>query len=620
MTDLGLRLRDHFFALAREPDPVAHRRLLAEVDALTAAPLTDLYGLSLSPFPTARFKQLRFIDADRLPARVRDAFARPCPELPGLAAAFVAPEELAYHNFENIVGLDRLFTGVAAAPLRFTQFHKLAPGITTARLDPSPALADRLAQLATLGLFVPPQDASRGGQRFIFHSAELAAALTAAVQADLPAKLLRGFVHVNPVFRCNRFDPGDAPFTSHVDSPYRHRARHHVSKYTLLLYLTPGRGEPLRFARGPVLREISAYTAVIFPQSARHSGSPYLEGRKLFLRTELIFADPRLAEAPAVGELFARACYLGSESIFSPELAARAHAAYDAAAAAHWRGPPDQPTSETYFHKQFRGAHFVTDGHDYWFNSKTITRTDAAALALLDQLNARVTGEPFREACTTEIHQAPGRAWIPALLRAQLHAPPPESVFARLNRHALLPEPEEPDDNMDFPSSPDFHGTFPDDWDAARNPRVLAVYTRARRWALRRIFDAPICVLGKQLFLEPDRFLVDGDKIHILSRDSLGPLHFAGAVFFDPEDFVGVELTLHALQPIVPPMTFHDDGDTLHLCCDLFRNTWMVSQRTDIVPVPRVLPGTDVDPKEGPWHHATGLTREQLTAAEPDES
>ncbi|MCY1060115.1 hypothetical protein [Nannocystis sp. SCPEA4] len=626
MTTFGARIRDQFFALWHDSSgpqgherEAARQRLLAEVDALAADPTTRLQGLSLSFFPTARFKQLRFVEAAQLDDRVRGLFARPCAALPELAAVFVAPEEFSYHCFENIIGLDRLFAGLDAAPIRFSEVRALAPEVTRARFEVSARLGARLAQLDTLGLFVPPRDPSRGGQRFIFHCAELAEALAAALREALPGPLLRGFVHVNPVFRCNRFETGDAAFAAHVDSPYYHRARHHVSKYTLLLYLTPGRGEaPLAFAGGPVIREIEANTAFVFAQGLAHEGRPYVDGRKLFLRTELVFEDPQIEHAPGVAELFARACYLDGESVFSPELADLARQAYDRAAAAHWRGPPERVADERYLHKQFRGVHFVTNGYDYWFQRGTLARAECAALALLDLLNVSLGGKPFRELCATvHARQGDDRAWIAALLREQ--EPPPEPVFAGLNKPALFPEPEERLSSMDFPSSPEFSDPFPEDWDATRSPRVLEVYRRARRWAMRRIFAAPIVMLGKELFLDPDRFVVEGDKIHVLSRESLGPLHFAGAVFFEPADFVGVDVTLDALQPLVPPMSFHETEDTLHLCCDLFRNSWMVSQSRDKVPVPRVLNGTDVDTESAPWLHAAALDLARLRAETGEE-
>ncbi len=632
MTDPGAAIRDQFFALWRErgaasgpPDDeheAALRRLLAA--SHDGAPTTRLQGLALSHAPGGRFRQLRFIAASELDVAVRPAFARPCAALPELAAAFVDPDELSYHSFENIIGLDELFAALGPAPIHLTQLRHLAAGVLGTRLELSAPLAARLAQLDTLGLYVRPFDPARGGQRFIFHSAELAGALTAALRESLPRRLQAGFVHVNPVFRCNRFEPGDPPFATHVDSPYHDRSRHHVSKHTLLIYLSAGSGDggaALRFAAGPTIPTIAAMTAFVFPQQIEHEGRPYLDGRKLFLRTELIYADPRLEHASGVAELFARACYLGTQPGSAPELAALAHHAYDRAAAAHWRGPPEPTAELPYLHKCYRGAHFVTDGHDYWFDRRTLALHECGALALLDLLNAAVDGAPFRQRCrsTVLIRDAADRSWIAALLAAQ--APAEEPAFARLNKQALFPEPEEPLATMDFPGSPDFHDDpFPDDWDATRNPRVLAVYTRARRWALRRIFAAPITALGKQLFLDPARFVVVADKLHILSSERLGPVHFAGASFFSPDDFVGVDVTLDALQPLVPPMSLGVEGDLLHLRCDLFRNSWMVSHRSETVPVPRVLDGRDVDTEASPWLRAAGLDLARLRAeTTPDE-
>lgn len=626
MTDPGERIRDEFLALWRDPDDPrglsadlredARRRLLAEVDALDAAPTTHLQGLALSYFPTARFKLLRLVAAAELDEAVRSRFARPCAALPELAAAFVDPGELSYRSFENILGLDHLFAGLGAAPIEFDRFDPLAAGVVTAGFRVSAPLGARLAQLDALGLYARPFDPSRGGLRFIFHSAELAAALTAALREALPAPMLAGFVHVNPVFRCNRFEPGDAPFAAHVDSPYYDRSRHHVSKYTLLLYLTPGRGDaPLRFTGGPVIREIEAMTAVVFEQRLAHEGQPYVDGRKVFLRSELVFEDHQVEHAPGIAELFASACYLGGESVFAPELAAFAHQAYDRAAAAHWSGPPEPVAEQPFLHKQFRGAQFVTDGYHYWFPRGALALVECAALFLLDLLNAKIGDDPFRKLCrsTVLVRRGHDRGWIAELLRDQ--PPLPEPVFARLNKPALFPEPELPQRGMSFPESPDFApDPFPEDWDATRNPRVIAEYARARRWAMRRIFAAPITMLGTELFLDPARFVVVADKIHVLSSKRLGPVHFAGASFFHDEDFVGVDVTLEALQPLVPPIGFREEGDTLHLSCDLFRNSWMVSHRSEAVPVPRVLDGRDVAPEMSPWLSAAALDRARLRA------
>ena len=227
-------------------------------------------------------------------------------------------------------------------------------------------LRERLLSLDASGLYAPPLNAgSRGGQRFIFHSAELAQALTRAVRGALAETLdlssfvhvnimptaqriassvetldLSSFVHVNPVFRCNRFEPGDRPFTRHVDTPYVHAALQQVSRYTLLLYLTGGEGQPvLDLEGGTCLHHVEPLSVVVFDQALEHEGRPFVDGRKVFLRTELIFQAPKVTAVPALGALFAQATYLTGESVFRPELEAHAKQAYDLAARGPARGP-----------------------------------------------------------------------------------------------------------------------------------------------------------------------------------------------------------------------------------------------------------------------------------------
>ncbi len=614
MANKGEQIRDRFFALDKHASEADQQRLLAEVDGLDTEPTTQLLGLSLSYFPTSRFKQLRFVDAAELDERVRPLFARPCAALPELAAAFVDPEELTFRSFENIIGLDRMFAELGPSPLRFAPPTDLAVGVSRLALHVSEPLRARLEQLERLDLFVrPPNAASRGGTRFIFHAAELANALTAALRETLPESLLAGFVHVNPVFRCNRFDPGDRRFLAHVDSPYFDGARHHVSKYTLLVYLTGGRGDALlRFGDALVIDEITQMTAFVFDQRLEHEGGPYLDNRKLFLRTELIYEDPTIGHAPGIAELFAKACYLDIERLFAPELARFAHAAYDRSSLAHWSGPPDRVDAEPFVHKQFRNAHFVTNGYDFWFRKRDLSLIECAAIALLDMLNAKIDGLSFRKLCESEVlvRTSDDRAWIAQLLRDC--GSPSEPVFARLNKQALFPEPEEPDPRIEFPE-PQEIAPFPKKWEATRSEEVIEALTHSQRYAMKRIFAAPITMLGQEVFLDPARFVVEADKIHVLSSESLDPLHFASFSFYYGQDFIGVDLELDVLQPLVPPILYREDEDTIHLMCDLFRNSWMVSHLAETVPVPRIIEDSyEVRPGSGPWLTAASINRWEL--------
>lgn len=114
--------------------------------------------------------------------------------------------------------------------------------------------------------------------------------------------------------------------------------------------------------------------------------------------------------------------------------------------------------------------------------------------------------------------------------------------------------------------------------------------------------------MGKQVFLDPERFIIRGNKIHVLSDVVLEPAHFAGAEFFVPEDFIDVDVLVDTLQPLTPPIQFHEADGVIHLMCDLFRNSWMVSQRQELVPVPCVNERTTVMPNSSEWLSAAAGT------------
>lgn len=608
---LGRSLRDRYLELSASPeDDEARARFLALVEAFDPEPITQLQGLSLSPCPSVRFRAVRFLEAEHLEPAHRELFARPSASAPHLVAAFVDPEEFSFRTFENIVPLDRLLEGTELA-LALGERAPLGPGraehgYTFSVIAPE-ATRTALQRLDALGLYVPPLNpGSRGGKRFIFHSALLAGALTEAVRAAMPKKMMSGFVHVNPVFRCNRFEPGDDRFLRHVDTPYHDAARDHVSRYTLLIYLTGGRGAPaLRIDDVAELEQIEPMTAVVFDQRHPHEGGPYVGGSKVFLRTELIFEDADVAHEPGIAQLFARACYLSGEALFAPELERYAHEAYDRAAAARWRGletqPPDPP--QPFVHKRFRGVDFVANGYDFWFPPGVLSLEACAALTLLDVLNCKLDGQAFRKLCSAEvlIRDPHDPSWIPGFL-ASVQEPLPEPLFAQLELQGMFPPPEAPDPEMCCP----FHAWH---FEPSRCDEILDLHARAQRFARARIEAAPVQVMGQEIFLDPGQFQIRGNQIHVLTTEALQPVNFAACWNYggSPASYLGVEATLQAPKLLVPPILFHRSEECIHLMFDLFRNAWMVTHQPQRVPVPRILsidPGTAEESGEAPWMDA----------------
>lgn len=593
---MSAELRDRFFTLSTgqaAADEVA--RYLAEVDATDTEPTTTLDGLGVCWHPTARHKAVRFVDAERIDVAVRDLFARPSTAVPQLAAVFVDPRELSFRTFENILPLDRLFED-APLDLELTRPQVLGEGAYAFSLRLPEAGRACLERLDTLNLYVPPLNAdARGGERFIFHSALLADALTAAVPKALPDPLGDGFSHVNPVFRCNRFEPGDTLFHRHLDTPYYDAERRHVSRYTVLVYLTGGSAEPvLDLGGGVALEQIEPFTCVIFDQRHAHEGAPYQDGRKVFLRTELIFTEAEVDHAPEIGALFSKACYLTGESAFAPELARHADACYNRVAAAHWSGLTPGADREPFVHKEFRGVHFVANGYDFWFaKSERLSLAECAALALLDYFNCTLGDRAFRTLCETEVIEADDATWIPAFLHNRQNG----SAVAPFDKSFLFPEPEQPDDSVCCP----FHqfGEF----DASRYGEIVDLYTHAQTFAKAHIMPAPILMLGEDVLLDPEKFVVRGNAVHVLGNESLTPVNFAACwnAGGTPENYIDVAATVDVAHFLVPPITFTEAEGCYHLQFDFFRNSWMVKHRQAKVPVPMIYPGILDDGDPYPW-------------------
>jgi hypothetical protein len=604
---MSIELRDRFFALstgAPVADEVARYR--AQVDAIDPEPAAVLDGLGIAWHPSARHKAVRFVDAERIDPAVRELFARPSEAAPHLAAVFVDPRELSFRTFENIVPLDRLFEG---PPLEVVLAGraKLAKNAFSFALRLSAETRARVERLDGLGLYVPPLNAvSRGGARFIFHSARLAEALTEAVKQAMPRSLLGGFSHVNPVFRCNRFEPGDAKFHRHLDTPYFDAARQQISRYTVLLYLTGGEASPALDIKGrAALDEIEALTCVIFDQAYEHEGAPYRDGRKVFLRTELVFTEPDVRHDPAIAELFSKACYWTGESVFQPELARHADAYYNQVAAAHWSGLGPGAAREPFVHKEFRGVHFVANGHDFWFaRSAALSLAECAAITLLDYFNCKLGDSAFRALCRSEVIEATDAAWIPAFLEGRRGEPEIPAVAA-FDKAALFPAPEEPDGRC----CP-FHCW--ESFDATRNAEIVELYANAQSFAKAHIMPAPILMLGQDVVIDPDRFVIEGDRIHVLGREALAPVNFAACwnAGGSPENYLDVAASVGVLQLLVPPILFAEASGCYHLRFDFFRNSWMVSHQQAAVPVPmiRTLTGEDAEMLDGddqqPWLNA----------------
>lgn len=589
----------------------------------------DISGMNISFHPSTTYMMPRFVeDLDKKMSSPKAARYAQVMNAPRLFAVFVNPADLSYHNFENIVPMDSWFEWKASLDTTQTMDLSLESmkqerenrEIFTCKL--AGASSSLLKDLTALDLYTNPLNkATRGGGRFIFHSSTLSNALTKAVRSSkvldslADGRLNSSFEFVNYVFRSNRFKPEDAKFSNHRDTPYYDRSRSHVSKYTLLIYLSTGQNDPVLQVDDTSLNEMSEMTCVIFDQRYKHMGQPYREGDKLFLRTELIFKDKNLRHDEAVAAVFSEACYMSGQSIFDEALAAHADACFELANAQRWKVERSIEKPTVYLHKTFQNVEFLTNGNSYWFaKGGAIDARGCAILAVLDYFNCKIGQRPFcliLKSRTVDKHLT-GTEQIWELLRARETPSTPnirrmqskdldslikQTLDKPFNFQRQLEDWDgEPEELEDFDEDGDgccLTHSFPmfNPW---LNEDIMASYKICCDYSLGKLRKAPILLLGQEIILNESRITISGDKIYILrenDEEGLAPINFAACWSGDemPPDFVIVGSEIRTPKLLLPPITLTECRQGYQLGLDFFRNDWMVQVDEDVVvPMPDI--------------------------------
>lgn len=601
--------------------------LLELVEQLDDQVRLPIHDLDVCYHPSKSAKSLRFIDTSLIPEEHRALFTRPAGVMGHLSAVFVDPHELNFRNFENIIPIDRLARDRALG-FEFQDHTALREDVHTFSVSASDDAVALLHQLDGLGLYQKPLSTNaRGGLRCLLHSHALSEALTEAAKATLPAELLENFSHINPVFRCNRFMPGDAPFDAHVDAPYHDPNMGHVSRYTLIIYVTGGEAESVLDVDGVNLSKIEEMTAVVFHQSLEHSGAPFDEGAKIFLRTELVFdfAGEEMEHDPAIGALFTRATYMDRQSLFHPELSGYMQECYDRVSRAHWEGLSGKAKKDAlYLHKRYRGLHFMANGHDYWFSDE-VALEECALIAALDYFNGYFSGArtSFNKVCKSKVvKDRPGVTWIPDYLRDQESRASVEE--ARFPKESLCPDYQAQSSAYGYIPYSYTYEAFGESYEdtepinvsfetAYANSDVRYAMGDAIQYVKRRVLPAPFLMVGKEVFIDPERVTVHEDKIYITSDEKLEPVNFASDVWNEdkcyPGHFIGIDTVVDAAYLLLPPIIWRHVDGCYHLMLDLFQNDWMVSRSEGPVHLPKIIERRtrrkNITDYSMPWYDAT---------------
>ncbi|KAH6873799.1 hypothetical protein B0T10DRAFT_553070 [Thelonectria olida] len=585
----------------------------------------QLGGLCLSFHPSNTFSMIRFIE--NLDDKVGQGEAKLYAQVmnnPKLFAVFVNPADLSYHNFENVVPLDTWLESkishqsTSDLSLSLSESRQVQSDREVFTCQLQGVARELLKELSQLDLYVSPLNKStRGGQRFIFHSTLLSKALTRAIKSsDMLDKLATGrlnssFEFVNYVFRCNRFNADDAHFQSHLDTPYFDSAQSHVSKYTMLINLSTGCNNPTLRVKDVCINEVEEATCLIFDQRYEHEGWPFLDGQKVFIRTELVFKDEQLGHDDSISALFNEACYMTGHSMFDQSLSSYANECFERANSFHWAVEKTATQPPMYFLKEFQGARFLTNGQTYWFlKNPELNVKECALMALLDFFNCKVGQQSFASlVSSTKVqrkYESTDDVW--SSLSPPSHQAP--TGFRKLQKNdvdsliktgptkplewAFEDWDGEPEELQDFEEDGDgccpMH-SFPifNPW---KNNEVMKAYDLCCDYSRKHLFGTPFLILNEEIVINEANVEIVRDKIFIVqSKDGkrLPRINFAACWADDsiPSEFVTVGEDVPAPVLVVPPMALHESPQGYQLGLDFFRNDWVVQVDDDYtIPVP----------------------------------
>lgn len=540
--------------------------------------------LLVSAVPSPTFTHNRFISDE---VYVPRAFREICGQIRNHLEVFVNPQDLSYHNMENI-----LLQRWAPAEVHFEPLATPSPHdsvrVWSVRMDRG--TQQRLQGLRDFALEPLNRD-QRGGRRVIFQDSNLTKALTAGIQELAPELPGVTFVGVNPVMRMNWFEPGEV-FQPHLDTPFYSKRQRLVSLFTLLVYLdepVTGARQVLRILpegtadRVDVTAPIDAVTAVVFGQWMEHAGFTDVTCKR-FLRSELVYQitdTQAVLPCPDASTFFNCAVYLSGTHITqgSTEL-------YHAAAAAHWGLPTPSPMPSvvtvsglhaTTNAKQFgkhtptifenTGIVWASNGHDFWFHADTDIQ-QAACLVVLDFYNA------LGSARTAERKEL-------ALAVQDLH---PEGYVYNYDVRSLT-KVVRPNCAGDVIAHEWWHGGCVD----ARTDYVLDAQHLKNEFRRGLIMARQRCcasILGQRVYVHPKIVTVTPTLIHFGSLKLPGVNFASCQCDFDDCDSVNLHDFGVSAPSTLPPLWYEyavvHGRRVLHIAADFFDNSWMMPDIRDV--------------------------------------
>lgn len=570
--------------------------------------ICTINGLNVTPYPSASNLMSRYIeDVNFGDPVIEQYFVK---NNLGLTLVFVNPEELSYHNFENIINLDNLF--INQKPKQDDLCNKVIDGqnisdlytnfnisevskkddddIFTFRLE---GTTETLLKLDKLNLYnLPLNKSSRGGKRFIFMSKTLSKSLYESINKcdHFSKKFKNNFKLVNSVFRYNKFSPSDDKFKSHYDTPYFDSKKNYYSKYTLLLYLTGGHGERLldienRF----VLNEIKEFTGVIFNQKYEHEGNPYFNSEKIFIRSELIYYYDKIERDDDVAKIFNISCYLTKQSFFNKKVEKFINESFNHVSKLRHKisSYSDSNYKEVLFHKSYEKINFITNGNDYWFLNN-IDLTYIGIMIILDYFNGIYNNKHFNKSTSSQIIEfdLPTCNDKYLYLLKNLHISAIDNDVKIKSLYDTNIKFETLTDITSDEHCCDFHyGRF----DPSKCNDIIYLYNNIMKDSIDKTDDFSVIIMDNQIRIRLDDIQVTDNKIYFKNTGIFKRVNFAACWNSDyhPKNYIDYE-TKNITGFSLPPINYTKENKCYHLSIDMFNNNLIIPQRKKIV-IPRFI-------------------------------
>jgi hypothetical protein len=293
--------------------------------------------------------------------------------------------------------------------------------------------------------------------------------------------------------------------------------------------------------------------------------------RSLFLLRVSFFVFGRQSSAD-IGAMFAKAVYLSKEvavvsdsNVFSEELGLQQHLLYDAVSAAHFgKFPAKHPEKNLFLLKEFDGNHFLSNGYDVFFSSKSanLDLQRCCAVVLLDFFNASLNKTPFAKLCgkAEVVRLDSGISAIASFLNEQPQSSDTASVLSlwtSAERKELIPryvvpkekrygrssdEEEEELEKKSYEGDEEeecccpFHCPMDDDdnaeeeetkWDATKNRDVTILFNSCKRLLDDQVLNAAMVIMGTSIKLSAESFVVRNNLVHVLADTTVPAVNFA---------------------------------------------------------------------------------------------